>query len=586
MKKSLIVFLFAILCLPVTAQYIPQHQSYTSLYDFLDELANDGIIQLNSAIKPYSRNFIAIKLQEAATQDSLLSKRQRSEVVFYLNDFAMETGKLPYTRFDIVDEPNTKVSFWQPGVFYRNGDMQIRITPILGGEIQHNTHATITQRTLGAEFQGQFGKHFTLYASLRDNSQSGELLSKGEKYGRQKSPYTGKDTLMRTPSYLTTYPGAAYKVANGTNAGGDYSEMRAGVYYSWNWGNIGLAKDHIQWGDNYHGSNILSGNTPSFPLLALNLQPFKWVQLNFIHGWLTSNVIDSTDYYVQNTGEKSYRYRSKYIAANMLTFTPLEGLNISFGNSIIYAERSIQPAYLLPLAFYKSIDHTLTMGAENQNSQMFLNISSRNINHLHLFLSAYVDEFSVKRLKSSNPETNPISWKVGGRLSNYPFKDWSLIAELTRNNIVTYKHFIPAIDFTSGGYTLGSYLWDNSQEMYFALTFKPLRGLLLQGSYLSAAHGNEYDYVHNSIDNILAQPFMKDKVWTNNTLSFNATYEVVNNVFVTFKADYSDIEGHDATGAKIAGEYRTNAQGYLDMYTPEFLQGKNFTATFGVRIGL
>ena len=61
---------------------------------------------------------------------------------------------------------------------------------------------------------------------------------------------------------------------------------------------------------------------------------------------------------------------------------------------------------------------------------------------------------------------------------------------------------------------------------------------------------------------------------------------MVNNVFVTFKADYSDIEGHDATGAKIAGEYRTNAQGYLDMYTPEFLQGKNFTATFGVRIGL
>ncbi|GAT61682.1 hypothetical protein [Paludibacter jiangxiensis] len=586
MKRLLILLIVALSAVGISAQNIPQHQSYSSLYDLLDELANDGIIQINSAVKPYSRTFIASKLQEASAQDSLLSKRQRADVSFYLNDYSLETGKLPFTRFDVVDEPSTKVSLWHPGVFYRSGDMWIRMTPVLGGDILRNKNGTISQRTVGAELMTQLGKHFTLYASLRDNSQSGELLSKGEKYAKIKSPYTSKDTLMRLPSYLTQAPGAAYKVANGTNAGGDFSEMRAGVYYSWDWGNIGYAKDHIQWGDNYHGSNILSGNTPSFPFLALNLYPFKWVELNFFHGWLTSNVIDSTDYYIQNTGEKSYRYRNKYIAANMLTFKPMTGLNISFGNSIIYAERNIQLAYLLPLAFYKSIDHTLTMGSENQNSQMFLNISSRNINHLHLFLSMYIDEFSVKRLKSSNPETNPISWKLGGRLSNYPFKDWSLIAEWTRNNICTYKHFIPAIDYTSSGYTLGSYLWDNSQEMYLALTCRPVRGLFLQGSFLSASHGNEYDYIHKDILKIISQPFMKDQVWTNKTISFSANYEVINNLFLLFNIDSSNIEGHNATGAKTYGEYRSNASGYLSMYTPEYLQGKNLTFTLGLRVGL
>ena len=586
MKKQLVLLVVALFSCALSAQNIPQHESYESLYDFLDELANDGVIQINSAIKPYSRVFIATKLQEAAAQDSLLSERQKKDVEFYLNDFALETGKLPYTRFDVVDEAATKVSFWQPGVFYRSDDSWIRITPILGGTVMHNSKATITQRTVGAELMAQLGKHFTIYASLRDYSQKGELLSKGERYAQMKSPYSGKDTTMRVPGYLTMYPGGAFKVANGTNAGGDNSEMRAGVYYSWDWGNIGYAKDNIQWGDNYHGSNILSGNTPSFPFIALNLYPFKWVELNFFHGWLTSNVIDSTDYYVQNTGEKSYRYRSKYIAANMLTFKPVDGLSVSFGNSIIYAERNIQLGYLLPLAFYKSIDHSLTMGSENQNSQMFFDVSSRNIKHLHLFLSVYIDEFSMARLKATNPQKNPISWKIGGRLNHFLFPDWSLIGEWTRNYTTCYKHFIPAIDYTTSGYTLGSYLWDNAQELYLALTCRPVKGMLLKCSYVSAAHGNEYDYIHKTILSILSQPFMKDKVWTNQTFSFNANYEVVNNIFLEFIADVSNIQGHNATGAIAPGEYRTNAQGYLDMYTPSFLQGKNTTFTLGLKVGL
>ena len=587
MKKYAVILTTLLLAFTLSAQYIPQHESYTLLYDLLDELANDGVIQINSAIKPYSRTFIAAKLQEAAAQDSLLTKRQRSEVDFYLNDLSLETNKLPYTRFDIVDEPSTKVSLWQPGVFYIEKDKWIRITPILGGTLMKNQAGQIVQRTIGAELQSQLGKHFTIYASLRDYSQTGELLAKGEKYSKMASPYTGADTTMRVPGYLTLTPGGAYKIANGTiDAGGDYSEMRAGVYYSWDWGNVGYAKDHIQWGDNYHGSNILSGNTPSFPFIALNIYPFKWMELNFFHGWLTSDVIDSTEYYTQNVGIKEYRYKNKYIAANMLTFKPVDGLNVSFGNSIIYAEQNIQLAYLLPLAFYKSIDHSLTMGSENQNSQMFLNISSRNIKHLHIFTSIYIDEFSVERLKASDPERNPISYKVGARLSNYPFQDVSFIAEWTRNNIATYKHFIPAIDYTSSGYSLGSYLWDNAEEIYLAATCRPIRGLFLQGSFVSAAHGNEYDYIHQTISEILAQPFMKDKVWTNRTLSLSGNYEIVNNIFLNFAVDYSDIEGHNATGEKTDGEYRTDAQGYLDMYTPVFLQGKKLTFTFGMKFGL
>ena len=61
MKKILIIG-FLVSTLLTNAQDIPQHISYYKIYDFVDELANSGYFELNSAIKPYSRKLILEKL--------------------------------------------------------------------------------------------------------------------------------------------------------------------------------------------------------------------------------------------------------------------------------------------------------------------------------------------------------------------------------------------------------------------------------------------------------------------------------------------------------------------------------------------
>ena len=92
-----IAFISIILLLPnvFVAQNIPQHISYYRIYDFIDELAIDRIININSVSKPYSRNFIAQKLLEAQAKDSLLTKRQKADLKFFLNDYAIELDTLP-----------------------------------------------------------------------------------------------------------------------------------------------------------------------------------------------------------------------------------------------------------------------------------------------------------------------------------------------------------------------------------------------------------------------------------------------------------------------------------------------------------
>lgn len=573
MKKLIFTFAVLIGTLNIMAQDIPEHVSYTRIYDYLDELANDGVIELNSVIKPYSRKLIAQKLLDAQQQENKLNRRQLKELKFFMTEFALELNQLPASYLNIVNTKNTRLACIQPAVSYRDTLFKARISPLLGMTVMHNDNGNITKRWYGIDFQSSVGKYLSVYGSLRDISVDGELLAR--------------------PGYLNDYPGYEYKESA---KGGDFSDSRGGIKLSNSWGSIGLVKDNIIWGDNYHGSNILSGRAPSFPMITLSLKPVKWFEMNYIHGWLVSNVLDSTQAYYDSNDNKFYRMKNKFIAANMFTITPFRKFNFSFGNSIIYAEQNIQPGYLIPIAFYKSIDHSQTkgLGLENQNSQVFLNISSRNIKHLHLFTSIYADEISISRFKKSDPENNPISYKFGANLTNFPLDNLSLTGEFTRNAIIVYKHPITALTWASNSYNMGSYLGDNSQEIYLALKYKPIRGLDISLSMVDAKHGNEFRYIRREANKqdatrvFLSQPVLGEISWTNRTFAFNAQYEVFQNAYAIVKVEHSNIQGYDLTGTPIANdqsEVLKTAQGYLNTFTPTYLQGKNLTFTVGFSLG-
>lgn len=569
-KISLIFILFGSINF-IFAQDIPQHISYSRIYDFIDEMANEGWIELNSVVKPYSRTFISDKLIQINSSIEKLNKRQQSEVRFFLEEYALEQNRLPEFDFSLSEGETHRLDGIPPIFTYNDSLLRARVQPILGMHIYSNSQGQIYHRWFGADFQAMLGKNVSVYGSLRDNS-----------FEASKSNLNPR---LSSPHYLTQFNGYEYKEPN------DFSDSRGGIKLSFKWGSIGLMKDNVVWGDSYNGSNIISGRTPSFPMINLKIKPAKWFELNYIHGWLVSNVVDSARFYVENDIKKWYRNHNKFIAANMFTFTPVSKLNISFGNSIIYAEDNVQPAYLIPIAFYKSMDHTLTKGiaTENQNSQLFFNISSRNIKHVHLYSSLFFDEIKLNRFQSSVAENNPFSLKIGGKISNFPIQNISVIAEYTRTNIINYKHSISALTYASNSYNLGHYLGDNSQEIYASIIFKPIRGLDLSVYYLQAKHGNEYDYLRRSSDGnireIISQPFMNDVIWTNETIGFKALYEVMNNTYAIVNIDLSNIQARDAVSDPIGGELRMTQQEVLNYFTPQFLRGKNTNITVGLSFG-
>ena len=611
--RSLLIICLLTLAVSTQAQSVPEALEFTEVYDFLDELATDGIIDLTEAIRPYSRVQIAAMLRCAQDKDSLLSRRQQDDLQFYMQDYALELDTLPvyqsYGHRHVTQwiTPVSNLSLADPSlhILTPNKLFKMRLRPILGMDLYVSKKGAITKRWYGAEIQMDIAHHLSIWGSLRDNSWNGTLL-------RDTYFPTATDKLygarLTQPGFLNNLPGVQYKEAN---YGGDFSDSRGGIaLYAW-WGRIAVERERLQWGDAQLSSTILSAHNPAVPMVTLQLTPCSWFQFDYFHAWLNSNVLDSTYYYQERYAEGEtkthYRPMNKFMAANMFTFKPIKYIHFSLGNSIVYAERNVQAAYFIPIAFFKSLDHLMTkgLGVENQNSQVFASITVRPTDHLRLYGTFYIDEFKLARLKPSNKENNPVSYVVGFQWSGWPVNGLSLKGEFMRSYIATYTHSIQVLDYTSNTYNMGHYIGDNAQSLFLQFSYRPVRSLRLTLDYTQDTKYRKYDYVRKNIagtrveNPIIAQKPFSEKIWQNDELKFRAIYEVFNNCYAHVDFIYNNARAFTPTSERIEGEDRGwNADGtsrelageelktyYLNKFTPAFMQGKNFTAVMGLSFG-
>lgn len=594
MKRLGFSIFLIILCCGLWAQNIPVALNYTKVYDYIDELITDGIVVNQTALRPYTRNQIADMLMQAQKADSLLSNRQRNELKFYLNEFALENEMMVDNYIQYTDHRTFSLSLVDPQFSYKslNNMFKFRIRPILGADITGSKKGVLVQRWWGAEVQMDIAKHLSIWGSLRDNSWNGNWLNKdyypssGSRIYGARIHY-GASQVMPALSPLA---GVQYKEAS---YGGDFSDSKGGInLYSW-WGSIGIQRENISWGNAYHSSNILSGRNPAVPMITLQLTPCKWFQFDYFHAWLVSNVLDSTTYYLENTTQgvnalPNYRPYNKFMAANMFTFTPIKQLSVSLGNSIVYAEQTIQAAYLIPIAFYKSLDHLLTKGirTQNQNSQAFASISLHPVNHLHLYGSFFVDEIKFSRFKPSEPENNPISYLVGFNWSSWPIDGLSLRGEFMRSYIACYTHSIDVLTWESNSYNMGHYMGDNAQSIYGELAYRPVRGLLLKLSYTHDTKYNSYAYLRDNISETIAQKPFDQPIYRNQEVRLDGIYEPHPNMYMTLSIGYNNAQGFDniKTNA-LPSELLGSAQYFLDRFCPLYYQGKNLTISAAFSFG-
>ena len=539
----------------VIAQTAFEPTSNEGIYELLDELASEKLIEVNNVVKPWSRAYIADKLKESLEHADQLSERQKKEIEFYLKDYRIELsfntrGISPLNLFPGKDQYATSLDPLQS--LYRDSLFAFSLRPAAGMAMLTGNGETALSTRLGLGGFAYLTSHMAVYGGYTYNYES---------------------TTLTNPGFLVPEPGDdAYTFADGSQ---DFEDYRWGAVYSNRWIALGLVHDRPQWGNGCYGTNILSGHAPAFSQIMLKITPVRWFELNYIHGWLGSGVVDSSRSYWDGD-EYQAVYRPKYIAANMFSFMPVRGLNVSLGSSTIYSDIGVQAAYLVPFIFFRSADYELSSMSDNAsaNSQFFFNISTRNVKHLYLYFSLFVDEFSMYRVGKPQ-EHNFLSYKGGFRLSNWPVENVSFTAEYTRTLPAVYQHYISTSTFESDHYVLGHYMRDNAQELWLSVEYRPVPRLFIALQYNFGQKGNDAAYDRSSPPDEI--PMLKDVSWQKNIIALRGRYDILTNANVFASISYNNVQGFDVDG--LPAGY------YLDKFTPVPYQGEGFTARIGAQIG-
>lgn len=457
---------FALIRTCALSQTAPTHVYDDKLYQFLEELNTADFTDQTFIAKPLNNQEVSNILFGIDTL-KVLNKVLKQRLQYYKQMYVLEHSTSYPTPTKLYEKPLHTLSRFKAidVAYYGEDKVAFTLNPIIGLDVFTNQNGQIIRRKIGGEFKMYIDK-FTIYGSVRDHYES--------------VPYT-------TYTSIGPHEGSLYKY--NPDGSVEFSETRGGVSYNLGWGEIAFAKDHLKWGYGRFGTNILDASVPSFPHLKLRLYPKPWIRFEYVHAALQSNVLDSSSIYTiggVNRGE----FHNKFLASNLLSFRLKEKTWISLGNSIVYSQQNIEPAYLIPLAFYKSIDHYVANrnNYSGSNAQMFGAFSTRIIPKTHLYATLFVDEVSFRRMFDAQRHSNWYSINAGAQISNV-LPNTTFNVEYLHTNAMVYKHFIETTTYANSYYTMGHYLGDNARQVGLQLTYSPLWWIDLSASYQFAQKG-------------------------------------------------------------------------------------------------
>jgi hypothetical protein len=506
----------------------------SSIYTYLDRLATEQIITLNDEVKPYPRKKIAEYLLTASENITEMNDVEKQELNWYMEEYADEL-KAADERWFLLKRTDSLLS--------------VRVSPMGGYGISRtgNSHGHIRWWGIGA--YGNISDWLGASFSYKDIGQFGENVD----YKKEFTPDRGYDV-------------------NAHPAGGiEFSDVKGAINFNWKWGSVSLIKDDVRWGHGNFGQLILSDKPESYPQIRLYLQPAKWLRFYYFHGWLNSLVYDSSAFYYNHL-ESSHpilhkQYISKYIAANLLTVTPIDNLDISFGNSTIYSG-DLRSEFFIPFLYYKVMDHNLGLGdVDDSNGQIYFDVSSRNLQYYQFYGTLFIDCGSVRGLLSGDFHEWWGGYTLGAKKVNVFVPNLDITIEYTKIGPWVYEHKYDTETYKTIGYVLGDWLGQNADQLRIQADYKYNRPLTIH-LYLERLRKGGLTDIAAAYFSTISEPFLYGPLRKDFRMGLNLDYEIIHDLNVAGSYEYSQITDEDKTR------------------TPEYLLGDKNSLSLTISLGL
>ena len=495
------------------------------VYNYLERLSLKKLIKLDDEVKPFSRIYIAKRLVEISENADKLNNVETDELEFYLQEYKYE-----YEKLKLPDKLNDKfheiTSRW---FLYSHEDslFNIKLSPIAGYGLTSTSGNSGHTRWVGASVFATYSDWFGFNFNIRDKGEFGNSVDRDK--------------------YISPLTGAWYK---GAPNGIEYSDLRGGININWNWGSISLLKENMQWGHGKFGQLILSAKPPSYPHIRFSIKPAEWLRFTYIHGWLNSLVKDSASFYYTYPGTISQQlvegYIPKYIAANLITVSPLDWLDVSAGNAIVYGG-DLRPEFFIPFMFYKFLDHNTGRGNINDgNGMMYFDVSVKYPENFQFYSTAFIDVTEIRNILSNDFENTWVGFTVGGKSVNVLIDNLDLTLEYTRLNPWVYEHKDEVTTYKHIKYYLGHWLGQNADQFRVQLDYQLLRGLKFK-VFAELIRKGGLDEIYFAYKGMGKKdlPFLYSPLRKDERFGIDVTYEYMHDLILQGTYSYSSIKDED-----------------------------------------
>ena len=306
-----------------------------------------------------------------------------------------------------------------------------------------------------------------------------------------------------------------------------------------------FAHQSTTWGLGEFSQLILSDNVEQFPYISIS-KHWKWGSFTFMHGKLLSQAnSDSID------GQPVYP--EKWIAAHRFEFSPSSRVSIGLSELIIYGNRSVEWAYLVPFNFYRATEHYLR---DRDNETIALDIEARLFRGGKVYGTVFIDELSTSKL-FTDWFGNKHGFQFGLHLADpFHLNNLSLRFEYIAIMPWVYTHRFKINRYIHDGRSLGFSTGPNSQVLYTDLQkewhyrFKTgikWRKVKHGDNFLNENIGGDILIGHdtllgNQIASRQTRDFLEGIITTENHLEFYSQLELFNDLFLDFSISHLEIK--------------------------------------------
>jgi len=281
-----------------------------------------------SLLKPDISNTTCLFiLQDEPDEDRLIKREEFIEGHFEFALLNLEAFRNALNEFLTARESNR--SFLDYSVVDDTISGRLQVSLMAGADYQSDLEEHYIHLYRGVQLKGNIYNRIAFWGEWWAGRFQGDL-----DYAEANSPLI-KGFFKTHENPETTY----------TNLNKIYGR----ISYLFDFGNVSIGRGTHLIGDNIGGSTILNDAVNDYGYFSSEIN-FGKLTLSFLHATLIPDVIEPIE---------DYDYQDKYLAFHQINYRVLPQLDIYFGEQVIYANRGVDPSYLLPHLFYRVTEHNL-----------------------------------------------------------------------------------------------------------------------------------------------------------------------------------------------------------------------------------